>query len=158
MSFNRKHRYFASHKYGVDHVTSTHHTGNILHASTKENHDIRYHSSHDNKYLKYFRGHTGKVLSISMNPINNAFLTGSEDQTVMIWDLRANEARGVMRQMEGPTLTAWDPRGEVWAVALPDSHAVLMYSVASYDNVSGSSSSLPPIPLPCTHFRFWRES
>lgn len=56
----RKHKYFASQKYGVDHVTPTHAAGNVLHASTKENHDVRYHSAHDNKYLKYFRGHNGR--------------------------------------------------------------------------------------------------
>lgn len=60
----RKHKYFASQKYGVDHVTPTHAAGNILHASTKENHDVRYHSAHDNKYLKYFRGHTGRFVQL----------------------------------------------------------------------------------------------
>lgn len=54
----RKAKYFASQKYGVDHITATHHSGNVLHASTKGNHDVRYHSAHDNKYLKYFKGHT----------------------------------------------------------------------------------------------------
>ena len=60
VGYYRKYKYFASQKYGVDHITATHHTGNVLHASTKGNHDVRYHSAHDNKYLKYFKGHEQK--------------------------------------------------------------------------------------------------
>ena len=54
----RKIRTLYSKKYGIDHARFTHRRENIIHASTKGDHAIRYHSMHDNKYLSYFQGHT----------------------------------------------------------------------------------------------------
>lgn len=55
----RKLRSLYSKKYGIAHARFAHRRENIIHASTKGDHAVRYHSMHDNKYLSYFQGHTG---------------------------------------------------------------------------------------------------
>lgn len=59
LTATRKIRTLYSKKYGIAHARFTHRRENIIHASTKGDHAIRYHSMHDNKYLSYFQGHTG---------------------------------------------------------------------------------------------------
>lgn len=54
----RKLKTLYSKKYGISHARFTHKPTNIIHASTKNDHALRYHSMHDNKYLAYFQGHT----------------------------------------------------------------------------------------------------
>ncbi|KAJ9121775.1 hypothetical protein QFC22_002397 [Naganishia vaughanmartiniae] len=151
MTTGKKEKYFASHKYGVDHITSTHHSGNVLHSSTKQtevaptatqkekseralqDNAVRYHSAHDNKYLKYFKGHTDKVCSISMSPVNSSFLTGSFDQTVLMWDLRTDKAMGKLTNMDGHCITAWDSTGTIFAVGTPRKQIISLYASNAYD-------------------------
>jgi WD40 repeat protein len=35
-----------------------------------------------------FQGHIGDIVSISMHPEGNFYLTGSVDRTIKLWDLR----------------------------------------------------------------------
>lgn len=58
MANSRKLKTLYSKKYGISHARFTHKSTNIIHASTKNDHALRYHSMHDNKYLAYFQGHT----------------------------------------------------------------------------------------------------
>mmetsp|Transcript_23412 Transcript_23412/g.51989 ORF Transcript_23412/g.51989 Transcript_23412/m.51989 type:complete len:275 (-) Transcript_23412:1003-1827(-) len=62
----------------------THHESCILFSSERE---IKYLSCYDNKYLRYFKGHTDAVTSLAMNPIDDTFITASEDKTVRLWSL-----------------------------------------------------------------------
>lgn len=87
---------------------------------------IRYLSLHDNKYLRYFKGHRGLVKSLSMSPLDDSFLSASQDRTVRLWDLRTNVCQAMMNIPEPPTnksnnsgkiLVAHDPAGMVFAVA-----------------------------------------
>jgi COMPASS component SWD2 len=50
-----------SKKYGCALATFTHSPSNILYASTKLDHDLRYLSLHDNKFLRFFSGHSDQV-------------------------------------------------------------------------------------------------
>ena len=43
---------------------------------------ILYHSVHDNRYLRYFTGHTRRVVSISVCPKGDLFLSAALDKTV----------------------------------------------------------------------------
>lgn len=56
----RKLKTLYSKKYGIAHARFTHKSTTIIHASTKNDHALRYHSMHDNKYLAYFQGHTAR--------------------------------------------------------------------------------------------------
>ncbi|KAI8848051.1 WD40-repeat-containing domain protein [Chytridium lagenaria] len=106
-----------SKKYGCTLGRFTHKSNNILHASTKEDHAIRYLSFHDNKYLRYFKGHTEKVTALEMAPHDDQFLSASRDGTVKHWDLRGGNAVGSINIQQGSrSCIAFDPSGAVFAV------------------------------------------
>ncbi|PIK49828.1 putative WD repeat-containing protein 82-like [Apostichopus japonicus] len=78
-----------SKKYGVDLIRFTHAQNTVIYTSNKVDDTIRYLSLHDNKYLRYFPGHTKKVVSLSMSPVDDSFLSGSLDKSLRLWDLRS---------------------------------------------------------------------
>ena len=88
---------------------------------------IRYLSLYDNSYLRYFKGHRDRVLSISMCPAADTFISSSLDATVRLWDLRQNACQGLIHMPRvsaavagAPwSLAAYDPTGTVFAVAAP---------------------------------------
>ena len=41
---------------------------------------MRYMSVHDNKYIRYFLGHKARVISLDVSPINDTFVTSSQDR------------------------------------------------------------------------------
>ncbi|KAJ7650567.1 WD40-repeat-containing domain protein [Roridomyces roridus] len=121
-----------SKKYGVDLPRFTHKNTAILHASTKEDDTVRYHSLHDNKYLQYFKGHKGRVVSLEMSPVDDGFMSGSQDRTVRLWDLRAPTCRGLLAVPSTP-IVAYDSTGVVFAVAVNNYSRILLYDQANYD-------------------------
>jgi hypothetical protein len=42
--------------------------------------------------------------------------------------------------MEGPSIVEWDSTGQIWAVALPETSYIMLYSSASFDVVSYARS------------------
>ena len=78
-----------SKKYGVGLVRFTHHPANVLCSSTKGDPTIRYLALHDNAYLRYFTGHRRPVCAMEMSPLGDVFVSGAEDDTVRLWDLRS---------------------------------------------------------------------
>jgi COMPASS component SWD2 len=121
-----------SKKYGVDLPRFTHKSSTIIHASTKEDDTIRYHSLHDNKYLQYFRGHKGKVISLEVSPVDDGFISGSNDKTVRLWDLRTPGCRGLL-SLPSPPVVAYDPSGIIFAVAVNPYARILLYDQANFD-------------------------
>ncbi|RPD61148.1 WD40 repeat-like protein [Lentinus tigrinus ALCF2SS1-7] len=121
-----------SKKYGVDLPRFTHKNTAILHASTKEDDTVRYHSLHDNKYLQYFKGHKGRVVSLEMSPIDDGFMSGSEDKTVRLWDLRSPNCRGLLNLPASPVV-AYDASGLVFAVGVNQYSRILLYDQANFD-------------------------
>lgn len=49
--------------------------------------------------------------------------------------------------MDGPCLTAWDGTGEVFAVALPQAHAILLYSSSSFDRRPFEAGKIDDVAL-----------
>ncbi|WFD31178.1 hypothetical protein MSPP1_002212 [Malassezia sp. CBS 17886] len=153
-----------SKKYGVNLARFTHRSSAIIYASTKEDDTIRYHSLHDNKYLQYFRGHKRRVVSLEMSPVDDTFLSGAVDDAVRLWDLRSPAAQGNLR-VQGHPVVAYDPSGAVFAVAINERPAVLLYDVRKFDQspfltvgiddtAALSQVSMPPrIPV-ITHLSF----
>jgi COMPASS component SWD2 len=121
-----------SKKYGVDLPRFTHKNTAILHASTKEDDTVRYHSLHDNKYLQYFKGHKGRVVSLEVSPVDDGFMSGSQDRTVRLWDLRAPTCRGLLSVPSTPVV-AYDSTGVVFAVAVNHYSRILLYDQANFD-------------------------
>jgi len=153
-----------SKKYGVHLARFTHRSSAIIYASTKEDDTIRYHSLHDNKYLQYFRGHKRRVVSLEMSPVDDTFLSSAVDDAVRLWDLRSPAAQGHLR-VQGHPVVAYDPSGAVFAVALNERNAILLYDIKKFDQspfltitiddtAALSQVSMPPrIPM-ITHLSF----
>ncbi|XP_013380004.1 WD repeat-containing protein 82 [Lingula anatina] len=120
-----------SKKYGVDLIHFTHAPNTAIHSSTKVDDTIRYLSLHDNKYIRYFPGHTKKVVTISMSPVDDTFLSGSLDKTIRLWDLRSPNCQGLMH-VPGRPVAAFDPEGLIFAAGI-NSEMVKLYDLRSFD-------------------------
>ncbi|WVQ71331.1 hypothetical protein IAR50_000859 [Cryptococcus sp. DSM 104548] len=146
-----------SKKYGVDHVRFTHKAENIIHASTRRDDAIRYQSLHDNRYISYFKGHTSTVRSISMSPTDDTFISGGDDGTVRLWDLRAPACKGLINDIGGSSIAAMDNTGMVFAVACTSAQTIMMYATKTMDalpfihrpliDIALETISIPP-PIP----------
>nr|CAG4636208.1 EOG090X073E [Eubosmina coregoni]SVE69830.1 EOG090X073E [Eubosmina coregoni] len=130
-----------SKKYGVDLVHFTHAKNTAIHASTKIDDTIRYLSLHDNKYIRYFPGHTKKVVTLSMSPIDDMFLSGSLDKTLRLWDLRSPNCQGLMHLSSRP-VAAFDPEGLIFAAGV-NSESVKLYDLRSFDKGPFASFRVP---------------
>ncbi|EKD20441.1 uncharacterized protein L3040_004270 [Drepanopeziza brunnea f. sp. 'multigermtubi'] len=145
----KHHKPLLSHKYGVNHAMFGHATGCIIHASTKLNHTIRYLSTHDNSYLRYFEGHEDTVTCLSLHPGQDNFLSCSEDNTLRIWDAATKNHCGKLL-LNGAYLAAWDPSGNVFAVASPTAASILLYDFRNYDKAPFSTFDILPFANPET--------
>ncbi|SPO25826.1 related to SWD2 - subunit of the COMPASS complex [Ustilago trichophora] len=121
-------------KYGVHLARFTHNKSNIIYASTKENNAIRYISLKTKAYIRYFEGHENKVVTLQMSPQNDTFLSGSVDEAVRLWDLRAQKSQGHMN-VHGHPVVAYDPMGKVFAVAINERSVVLLYDIRKFDQM-----------------------
>jgi COMPASS component SWD2 len=144
----KHHKTLLSQKYGVMHAMFGHASGCIIHSSTKQNSKltprpyrgstdhstdtIRYLSTHDNSYLRYFEGHEKNVTCLSLHPGQDNFLSCSEDNTLRIWDAATKNACGKLN-LHGAYLAAWDPSGNVFAVASPTAQALLLYDFRNFE-------------------------
>ncbi|KAK0753070.1 WD40-repeat-containing domain protein [Schizothecium vesticola] len=120
-----------SKKYGVKLAKFTHTSSSIIYASTKTNHAIRYLATHDNSFIRYFDGHEATVTNLALHPGSDNFISCSLDNTVRLWNIGTKQWTAKLA-LSGPTLSAWDPSGAVFAVALPVSGAVLLYDLRTY--------------------------
>eukprot|EP01127_Copromyxa_protea_P023465 TRINITY_DN8785_c0_g1_i1.p1 TRINITY_DN8785_c0_g1~~TRINITY_DN8785_c0_g1_i1.p1 ORF type:complete len:317 (-),score=19.36 TRINITY_DN8785_c0_g1_i1:42-938(-) len=122
-----------SKKYGVDLIRFTRgNQSNVLYASKNGwNDSMRYLSLEDNCFIRYFTGHKGQVLSMSVSPQDDLFLSSSLDETVRVWDTRVASCQGVIHKT-GRVVTTFDPQGILFAVG-SDENAISLYDIKSYD-------------------------
>eukprot|EP01095_Lingulamoeba_sp_RSL-Kostka_P016863 TRINITY_DN845_c0_g1_i3.p1 TRINITY_DN845_c0_g1~~TRINITY_DN845_c0_g1_i3.p1 ORF type:complete len:247 (-),score=59.41 TRINITY_DN845_c0_g1_i3:58-798(-) len=129
-------------KYGVDLISFTHHSSSVICASNNNwDQTLRYLSLHDNQYLRYFSGHRDKVVSLSMSPNNDTFLSGSLDGTVRLWDLRVSKCQGLLRFRGRPTIT-FDPEGIVFAGGF-GGNVVKLYDARNFDDGPFTTFTIP---------------
>lgn len=121
-----------SKKYGVKHAKFTHNSSSIVYASTKVNDAIRYLTTHDNAFVRYFEGHEKPVTCLAMHPGTDDFVSCSKDNTVRLWNASTKNATGVL-YVNTPYLAAFDPSGDVFAIASPDSGEILLYDHRNFD-------------------------
>jgi COMPASS component SWD2 len=125
-----------SKKYGVDLVRFTHDINNMVHASTKVDHAIRYHSLAENKYLSYFKGHMNRVSSLDMSPTSaNAFMSAAVYESVRLWDLRSASSQACM-VVQGHPIIRYDPTGTIFALAFNETNKVFLYDARKWAEVS----------------------
>lgn len=126
-----KKREIMSKKYGVDLIRYTHASNTAIHTSTKENDIIRYLSLHDNKYLRYFVGHEKRVVTLSMSPADDTFISGSLDNTIRLWDLRNDKPVGKLPTQSAP-IANYDPEGLIFAVGV-NSEYIKLFDSRQYE-------------------------
>ncbi|KAI9098131.1 WD40-repeat-containing domain protein [Phlyctochytrium arcticum] len=129
-----------SKKYGCSQARFSHHNSSIIYASTKEDDTIRYLSVHDNRYLRYFKGHTRRVVGLEFSPQDDHFLSASLDESVRLWDLRAQHSQGLMNlQGSGRPCVNFDQTGKVFMVAF--GAMIKLYDLRNFDK--GSFATFP---------------
>nr|XP_046239711.1 WD repeat-containing protein 82-like isoform X1 [Scatophagus argus] len=121
-----------SKKYGVDLIRYTYgNTQTVIYSSNKLDDTIRYLSLTDNKYIRYFPGHTARVISLSMSPVDNTFISSSLDKTIRIWDLRSPNCQGLTNPL-GKPVCSFDPEGLIFAAGV-ESQAIKLYDLRASD-------------------------
>lgn len=92
-----------------------------------------------------------------MHPGSDIFISCSLDNTARLWDMGTKQWTAKLI-LTNPTLSAWDPSGEVFAVACPVSGSVLLYDYRNYHTapfgVFDILKAVGPAP-PDTAFRGW---
>ncbi|XP_078440199.1 transducin/WD40 repeat-like superfamily protein isoform X2 [Wolffia australiana] len=120
-----------SKKYGVDLVRFTSHPTTVLYSSKNGwDESLRLLSLNDNKYLRYFKGHRDRVVSLSLCPRKECFISGALDQAVLIWDQRTEKAQGLLR-VQGRPAISYDDQGMIFAIAIQG--CIRMFDVRKYD-------------------------
>ncbi|GKZ83730.1 member of Set1p complex, histone methyl transferase [Aspergillus niger] len=146
-----------SKKYGAHLARFTHHSRQVLHASTKVDDSLRLLDLHNEGYIRYFQGHTDKVTCLALSPGSDSFISCSKDDTVALWDLGSRNAQGKLK-LATPYLVAFDPSASVIAIASQSTASVLLYDLRNYDKAPFSSFDLAPYEeryTPSTRGRGW---
>ena len=88
------------------------------------NHNIRMRSSDDGDYRGSVTGHTSTVYSLAFKPNSYLLASGSDDNTVRIWDVGDNTNLRHVRTLRGHTdevwSVAWSPDGRTLASGCRD--------------------------------------
>ncbi|CAF3774350.1 unnamed protein product [Rotaria socialis] len=126
-----------SKKYGVDLIHFIHGTEQVLHGSTKVDDAVRLLQLEGNKYIRYYSGHTKRVVSLSIAPTEETFLTSSVDNTLRLWDVRIPTAQGLLNAQttSGPAsrpVANFDPEGVVFAVGVQSS-LIKLFDIRHFD-------------------------
>ncbi|PWY94330.1 WD repeat protein [Aspergillus sclerotioniger CBS 115572] len=146
-----------SKKYGAHLARFTHHSRQVLHASTKVDDSLRLLDLHNEGYVRYFQGHTDKVTCLALSPGSDSFISCSKDDTVALWDLSSRYAQGKLK-LATPYLVAFDPSGSVIAIASQSTSSVLLYDLRNYDKAPFSTFDLGAYEeryTPSTRGRGW---
>ncbi|PKY03577.1 WD repeat protein [Aspergillus campestris IBT 28561] len=146
-----------SKKYGAHLARFTHHSRQVLHASTKVDDSLRLLDLHNEGYVRYFSGHTDKVTCLALSPGSDSFISCSKDDTVALWDLGSRNAQGKLK-IATPYLVAFDPSASVIAIASQSTSSILMYDFRNYDKSPFSTFDLAPYEekyTPSTRGRAW---
>jgi COMPASS component SWD2 len=104
---------------GVQRVRFAHHQSTILAASKLGDGSVYYHSLHDNRMLALFRGHSDRISSLEVSPTDDTFITGAQDKTIRVWDLRCEPqtAVAIVQNLPSQPKLAYDPSGLIFACA-----------------------------------------
>ncbi len=72
------------------------------------------------------------MTNLALHPGADNFISCSVDNTVRIWNIGTKQWTGKLL-LNTPYLSAWDPSGNVFAVASPASGSILLYDYRNYE-------------------------
>jgi COMPASS component SWD2 len=121
-----------SKKYGVHLARFTHHSRQVLFASTKQEDSLRLLELHNESFVRYFTAHTSQVTSISLSPAGDQFLSCGNDDMVCLWDLNSRSPQGKLKLVT-PYLASFDPSATIMAIASQSTSSILLYDVRNFD-------------------------
>jgi len=112
-------RHLRCEKYGVSLLRFLHNDKDCVVAASRNtsDHMLKYWDFALNKYLRLFRSHTAPVTSLCPHPYEDTFLSGSEDKSMLLWDIR-QERPAAKINGQGPTLATFDQQGLVFAACV----------------------------------------
>lgn len=70
-----------------------------------------------------------RVITLSMSPIDDTFISGSLDKSLRLWDLRSPNCQGLMH-VGGRPVAAFDPEGLIFAAGI-NSELIKLYDLRS---------------------------
>lgn len=128
----KKTKSIPSKKYGIHLARFTHHSRQVLYASTKQDNSLRLLELHNESFVRYFSAHTGQVTCLALSPGNDQFLSCGNDDMVCLWDLNSRSPQGKLKLIT-PYLGAFDPSANVMAIASQSTQSILMYDLRNFD-------------------------
>lgn len=146
-----------SKKYGIHLARFTHHSRQVLFASTKQENSLRLLELHNESFVRYFTGHTGQVTSLSLNPASDQILSCGDDDMVYLWDINSRSPQGKLKLVT-PYLATYDPSGMIMAIASQATSSILMYDVRNFDKAPFATFDLSEYEekfTPTTRGRAW---
>lgn len=155
----KKTKTIPSKKYGIHLARFTHHSRQVLYASTKQDDSLRLLELHNESYVRYFSAHTSQVTCIALSPGNDQFLSCGNDDTVCLWDLNSRSPQGKLKLIT-PYLAAFDPSANVMAIASQSTASILMYDVRNFDKAPFATFDLADAEdkyTPSTKGRAWTK-
>ncbi|KAK5939012.1 hypothetical protein PMZ80_008315 [Knufia obscura] len=121
-----------SKKYGIHLARFTHHSRQVLFASTKQDDSLRLLELHNESFVRYFTAHTAAVTSVALSPGSDNFLSCGADDLVCLWDTNSRSPQGKLKLVT-PYLAAYDPSATVMAIASQSTQSILLYDVRNFD-------------------------
>ncbi|ETN44806.1 uncharacterized protein HMPREF1541_09681 [Cyphellophora europaea CBS 101466] len=148
-----------SKKYGVHLAKFTHHSRQVLFASTKQENSLRLLELHNESFVRYFTAHEAQVTCVALSPANDQFLSCGNDDMVCLWDLNSRSPQGKLKLIT-PYLAAFDPAAQVMAIASQSTSSILMYDVRNFDKAPFATFYMDELEdryTPSTKGRAWTK-
>jgi COMPASS component SWD2 len=148
-----------SKKYGVHLAKFTHHSRQVLFASTKQDDSLRLLELHNESFVRYFSAHQAQVTCVALSPANDQFLSCGNDDQVCLWDLNSRSPQGKLKLIT-PYLAAFDPAAQVMAIASQSTSSILLYDVRHFDKSPFATFDMDELEArwtPTTKGRAWTK-
>lgn len=155
----KKTKTIPSKKYGIHLARFTHHSRQVLFASTKQDDSLRLLELHNESFVRYFSAHTSQVTCVALSPANDTFLSCGNDDLVCLWDLNSRSPQGKLK-LVSPYLAAYDPTASVMAIASQSTQSILLYDVRNFDKAPFVTFDLADAErkyCPSTQGRAWTK-